>query len=67
MIRNGRGRTRPPVEKYTLRNIDADLWRRVKERTASEGRSIRFVVLALLRLYAEQGFSVVEDFGSPKK
>ncbi len=55
MIRNGRSRTVQPVEKYTLRNIDADLWRDVKARIASEGRTIRFVILELLKFYTAHG------------
>jgi hypothetical protein len=51
------------VTKYTLRNIDDDLWQAVKARAAKEGRPIRFVLLSLLRVYANHGFfRVVETF-----
>jgi hypothetical protein len=39
---------------YTLRRIDPELWRRVKARAAFEGRTVRFVILALLRAYADK-------------
>jgi len=50
------------VAEYRLTKIDAALWRQVKARAAYEGRSIRFVVLELLRVYAKRGFTVVETF-----
>jgi len=53
---------KPRVTKYTLRNIDADLWQRVKERAAKEGRPIRFVLMQFLRVYAQHGFRVIETF-----
>lgn len=34
---------------YTIRKIDAGLWRLVKTKAASEGVSIRAVIEALLR------------------
>jgi hypothetical protein len=37
---------------YTLRDIDTDLWTRVKERAATEGRSLRGLILWLLERYA---------------
>lgn len=61
------GRTSEAVEKYTLRSIDDSLWRQVKTRAASEGRNIRFVLLALLRVYAKHGFHVVETFDRKKE
>lgn len=51
--------------KYALRGIDPDLWRRVKVRAANEGRTIRFVILQLLRVYAQHGYHVVETFNEP--
>lgn len=45
---------------YTLRRVEPALWDRVKERAASEGRSIRFVLITALRLYAEHGFHKME-------
>jgi hypothetical protein len=38
---------------YILRDIDIELWTRVKERAASEGRSLRGLILWLLQWYAE--------------
>lgn len=38
---------------YILRNIDPDLWKRVKERAAAEGRSLRGLILWLLQRYAD--------------
>lgn len=47
---------------YVLKRIDPELWVAVKARAASEGRSVRFVLLELLRVYAKHGFLVVETF-----
>lgn len=47
---------------YALRGVDRALWNRVKARAAGEGRSIRFVILALLKVYAAHGFTVAETF-----
>lgn len=52
---------------YILRKIAPDLWRRVKSKAAYEGRTVRFVLLELLRVYAEHGFQVVETFSRPEK
>ena len=52
----------PSLLKYTLRQIDPELWDAVKKRAASEGRSIRFVLIELLQVYAKHGFAVVEKF-----
>ncbi len=38
---------------YLLRDIDPALWRLVKIRAATEGRSVRDVLLELLRRYTE--------------
>lgn len=38
---------------YTMRTIDDALWRRVKTRAVSEGVSLKDVVVALLRMYAD--------------
>lgn len=42
---------------YLLRDIPDELWIRVKQRAAKEGRSLRFVVLKLLGRYAQIGLS----------
>lgn len=51
---------------YPLRNVPNDLWRQVKSKAAYEGRTIRFVLLELLRIYAKHGFAVVEKFDKEK-
>lgn len=56
---NGGGTT---VSEYALRDIDPDLWKRVKSKAAYEGRTLKFVLMELLRVYADHGFHVVETF-----
>lgn len=41
---------------YLVRDIPDELWVRVKRRARSEGRSLRFIVLELLKRYAAHGF-----------
>jgi hypothetical protein len=55
-----------PVD-YALRDVDRELWTRVKVRAASEGRPIRFVLIEFLKVYAEHGFTVVETFNGRGK
>jgi plasmid stability protein len=43
---------------YLLRNIPDDLWVRVRQRAASEGRSLRFVILKLLEHYVRHGLKL---------
>lgn len=40
---------------YLVRDIPDDLWVRVKRRAASEGRSLRWLILKLLTFYAAHG------------
>lgn len=40
---------------YLLRDIPDDLWIRVKRRAAKEGRSLRWIVIELLKRYADHG------------
>jgi plasmid stability protein len=40
------------VKFFLVRNIPDDLWVRVKQRAAKEGRSLRWVILHLLKTYA---------------
>jgi plasmid stability protein len=40
---------------YIIRNIPIALWAEVKARAASEGRSIRWLILRFLEAYAEKG------------
>lgn len=37
---------------YTVRNIPDNLWLRVKRRAASEGHTLRWIILNLLEAYA---------------
>lgn len=46
---------------YNLREIDSDLWKRVKARATYEGRNIRFVLMQLLRVYADHGYTHVVE------
>lgn len=46
------------MRSFILRNIDDKLWSAVKKRAAGEGRTIRWVVLRLLQLYAREGLSL---------
>jgi hypothetical protein len=39
----------------------------VRETAALEGRSVRFVLIALLKVYAAHGFEVVEHFNGKDK
>jgi len=40
---------------YTLRKIDPDLWRRLKVKAASEGKTVRTILIELVTQYtAEQ-------------
>lgn len=58
---------RADVTSYTLRRIPLDLWKRVRSRAAYEGRTVRFVLLELLAIYAKHGFHVVETFNGHDK
>jgi hypothetical protein len=40
---------------YALRNVPDALWKSVKSRATSEGRTIRGVILLLLQHYVEHG------------
>lgn len=42
----------PATTKYLLRGVPADLWRRVKARAASEGVTVRALILRWLERYA---------------
>lgn len=52
---------------YALRGVDRELWTQVKVRAASEGRSIRYVLVELLKIYAAHGFHVVETFNGTRR
>jgi hypothetical protein len=43
------------VPDYILRNIDGKLWKQFKERAESEGRSLRWIILELIRKYIQSG------------
>lgn len=40
---------------YLLKRIPDDLWIRVKQRAADEGRPLRFIILRLLERYVIEG------------
>ena len=42
---------------YILRNIEPKLWKQFKQRALSEGRSLRWLILELIRRYVERGLS----------
>ena len=44
---------------YILRNIDPDLWARVKARSQAEGIPLRAIILKLLEFYAQGALSIV--------
>ena len=40
---------------YILRNIEPKLWKQFKQRADSEGRSLRWLILELIRRYIVDG------------
>lgn len=40
---------------FILRSPDPELWQAFKARAASEGRSLRWIVLALIAYYVQHG------------
>ncbi len=40
---------------FILRNPDSALWRAFKAQAASEGHSMRWVIMELIRRYVEKG------------
>lgn len=64
--RSGCAMNKPPVANYRLEQIDDALWKRVKSRAAYEGRTVRFVLIELLKVYAAHGFTVVDTFRDRK-
>jgi hypothetical protein len=40
---------------YILRDIDTKLWEAVKARASQDGHNLRWVLLALLRAYVQNG------------
>lgn len=55
------------VADYRIEDIDPELWRAVKDKAAYEGRSVRFVLLEFLKLYAVHGYHVIETFKNHRK
>jgi hypothetical protein len=43
---------------YILRNIDPDLWERVKARSQTEGIPLRAIILKLLEMYGAGKVSI---------
>ena len=44
-----------PTTSYLLRDIDPELWRRVKSRAALDGLSLKDIITKMLRAYATLG------------
>jgi hypothetical protein len=44
---------KPKPQTYLLRDVDGELWRRVKAQAATDGVPLRTVVLELLERYAD--------------
>jgi hypothetical protein len=40
---------------YVLRGIDPALWRQFKKRAGTEGHTLRWVIVALIRKYIAEG------------
>jgi len=57
---SGEPQTSPIQINYALRRIDLELWGQVRSRAKDEGRAVRFVILALLRLYQEHGLDAIK-------
>jgi len=43
------------VPDYILRDIDTKLWKQFKERAAAEGRSLRWVIIEMIKHYVKHG------------
>jgi hypothetical protein len=48
---------------YTLRKIDRETWRKAKARAENDGRTMRWVLLQLIRAYAKHGERVFDTNG----
>lgn len=48
---------------YLLRDVDARIWRRVRDRAKTEGVSVRGIILYLLKAYADGRVAVAADVG----
>ncbi len=46
---------------YILRKFDDALWQKFKARAQGEGRGLRWIVLELIRMYADREVSVSVD------
>lgn len=44
-----------PKLNFILRSPDPQIWRRFKMKAAKEGRSLRWIILELIRRYVEDG------------
>ena len=49
---------------YYIRDIDPELWKKVKTRAAHDGRTVRSILLILLKYYAVHG---LELFLTPRE
>lgn len=52
---------------YILRNIDPDLWARVKARSEKDGIPMRTIIFALLEHYVEHGVTLKATIPARKK
>jgi hypothetical protein len=46
------------VVDYIIRDVDKKLWKQFKDRAASEGRSLRWVILEMIKYYVAHGLHV---------
>ena len=58
MLRGITHRKAPRMAAYILRNIDPDLWARVKARSEQDGIPLRAIILKLLALYGAGKVSI---------
>lgn len=42
---------------YILRNIEPKLWKQFKQRAESEGRSLRWLLIELIKNYIQNGLA----------
>ena len=51
---------------FILRNPEPELWQAFKARAASEGRSLRWVIMELIRRYVRDGLTTNASGESPQ-
>jgi len=55
------------MDQYPLRNIDDELWRKVRVRTTADGISVKDVIVRALELYAKDGQAALWPDKQPKR